>query len=921
MMHAQIKIAVIVVAILVLIGSAGTKTMNLLTMVSAASAAETAGKASATEDDWKPPKIPAFPGAEGYGAVSRGGRGGKVIKVTNLNPKGPGSLQWACRQDHPRIVIFEVSGVITPVNRSKGKNWLSIKKDRMTIAGQTAPGGGIVIQGSISSYRPANASGEDYGGKGIINHDLIMRFMRGRPISPGGGRGANLRGLEMSKSVRMILDHVSCSWSTDDCCCPGNRFVTIQWSAIEESDVHLEGDEPHNFAMLMSGKDPQERSIHHTLIANHRERTPACGTGPTDWRNNVIYNGGGGGFSYTKEPISIVGNYTKPGPAGLIGARLYIPPLTWGWPTLGFRKVKQVYVDGNYWDMEGGYSEPWKRGGKKPANVVAKDHDWPKVTTHTGEEAYELVLAHAGCLPRDAVGKRTIAEVRTRTGCRGFHGTASGLFEGLKAGKVPVDTDNDGMPDAWEKVHTLDPDDTSDGNKIVPAGASPGDRHKDYTYIEYYINELADLRIAEAMTKARLDRSPPKPWDKPADELSPGSTPHKSLDDIVKAISETTVEKKYHISPGWYAVQQLSRMGEKAKPAVAELAKIMEESNDSQKIAFAAWALGAIGLPAKEVIPAMIRCLEKEQNTKWAKYSFCPRGFIAWALGRIGPEAKEAAPNLAKLIHGKDLRARWPSVWALSRMGPGAEPAMAELLKVLDGGSQYTRAHAVDALAGIGEPAVQGLISAMRRAKGGSAAKALGLIGPKAKAAVPALTKALSSTDKRSRAQAALALGRIDPEAAAEAVVGLLTDQEYSVRHYAVRALGICGPRAASAISALEKALGDERKEIRRAAALALGDMGKAAVPTLIKAIKHESVLVRKYAARALGNTGDAGAVDALAKALDDKNAEVRRESVWSLALLGPTAGKASRILNKAAQEDPDYVVRYAAGEALKLVK
>src|SRR5687767_2909688 len=139
--------------------------------------------------------LKAFPGAEGWGAVSRGGRGGRVIKVTNLDASGPGSLAEACAADGPRIVVFEVSGVI--------RGNIRITKPNITIAGQTAPGAGITIEGVISSY--------DYG-----VHDVIIRQLRVRRRRDigAGGDCIQIGGLGRAKTgtYNIMLDHLSLSW-------------------------------------------------------------------------------------------------------------------------------------------------------------------------------------------------------------------------------------------------------------------------------------------------------------------------------------------------------------------------------------------------------------------------------------------------------------------------------------------------------------------------------------------------------------------------------------------------------------------------------------------------------------------------------------------------------------------------------------
>src|SRR5262245_263844 len=100
---------------------------------------------------------PAFPGAEGFGAETVGGRGGVVLEVTNLNDSGPGSLRQAIEVRGPRIVVFRVDGTI------ENKSPLQIEHPHLTIAGQSAPGGGITLRGEEVR---------------VQTHDVVIRHLR-----------------------------------------------------------------------------------------------------------------------------------------------------------------------------------------------------------------------------------------------------------------------------------------------------------------------------------------------------------------------------------------------------------------------------------------------------------------------------------------------------------------------------------------------------------------------------------------------------------------------------------------------------------------------------------------------------------------------------------------------------------------------
>jgi len=416
--------------------------------------------------------LPAFPGAQGFGCYTPGGRGGRVIKVTNLNTSGPGSFQAACSESGPRIVVFDTSGVIPgPVNIAHG---------RVTIAGQTAPGAGITVKGKFSA-----ASGREY------LEDIVVRFVRVRPAPSTDGDGSSDDAVQFNQVRRCVLDHLSCSWSTDENIgMYMSQESTVQWCTVEESDVvgHYKGR--HNYGML-SGPEGGRVSVHHNLFANNGRRNPAIANGPSDIRNNVVYNFRDG-FLHDNPPnmngFNLVGNYYRRGPS-----ENDIFPFC-------FRDWVFYYLRDNYVDGVGVVDNPWEHENEFRGFQVYMHHGvrserefaTPPVTTHSCLEAYELVLEKAGCLPRDTVSRRTINEVKTRTGAWGRHDPGD-LMAGLSAKPAPKDSDSDGMPDAWEEQNGLNPGNSSDNNKVMKSG---------YTAIEEYCNLLAEKIIT---TEGRPD--------------------------------------------------------------------------------------------------------------------------------------------------------------------------------------------------------------------------------------------------------------------------------------------------------------------------------------------------------------------------------------------------------------------------------
>ena len=357
----------------------------------------------------------AFPGAEGFGAFARGGRGGDVYTVTNLTDWGPGSLRYGIQTaSGPRTIVFALSGLI------KLNSNLSVDKDYITIAGQTAPGDGICLRD---------------GAFEIKGDHVIVRYIRSR-LGDEAGREADA--ISIVRGHHIILDHCSASWSVDECfsCSTGDEgaidSVTVQWSIISEAlenSIHEKG--AHSYGALIRGCYGAKYTYHHNLFAHNRSRNPRPGNYDEntylldpeglqfDFRNNVMYNWKGSRPGYDGDSESVcrynyVGNYGKPGPNSDISGYAY---------SAGCKHFR-AYYEGNYFfgevpaDQWGlvNFSGSWTLEEK---SNYKRSEPFPTgpIVTESAQDAFDHVMAHAGASKvRDTVDSRVINDVLSGTG-------------------------------------------------------------------------------------------------------------------------------------------------------------------------------------------------------------------------------------------------------------------------------------------------------------------------------------------------------------------------------------------------------------------------------------------------------------------------------------------------------------------------
>lgn len=410
----------------------------LLTSIAVSSCSPVGGQ---TEGGGQPPaRAKAFPNATGHGAATLGGFKGKIIQVTTVSDRITGSLRACLEATGPRTCVFRVGGVFRFVGTPP-----AIRNPYLTIAGQTAPGGGVTIahDGSSESRTPLLIKN---------TNDVIVRHVRVRNDRIGGEKESE-DSITIENSKYVIIDHVSASWARDEIIngYGNNDFITISNSMFSY------GIPRHDKCALL-GSDPknaQKFSFIGNLCAHNGDRNPDINFKPAscvEVVNNVFYNAVSEFAeiweSYGGTPVSIVGNSFKAGSDTTDGSVGIIRQ------TIGSTGMSRIYLHDN--QFFGSFTQI------DPSVAVALRNSPPcplTITPLSANAAYTSVLAKSGAWPRDLIDVQVVSDVMNGTG---QIVSLPGSIPPLAAGTAYPDSDKDGMDDRWEaangaKVGVLDP--------------------------------------------------------------------------------------------------------------------------------------------------------------------------------------------------------------------------------------------------------------------------------------------------------------------------------------------------------------------------------------------------------------------------------------------------------------------------------
>ena len=411
----------------------------------------------------------AFPEAEGFGRFATGARtnlgSASVYHVTNLNDSGAGSFRDAVSQAN-RFVVFDVGGVVT-------LNSVAVISSNVTIAGQTAPGG-FAVYGDRLAFNGAN--------------NTVSRYIAVRK----GEAGTREDSVSLSRGSNMIFDHMSVTWGVDETFSmnPDSGQVidniTIQNTVIAQGLDRL----GHSAGGLMTLGEGSRFSIIKSLFADNVTRNPKV-RGENEFINNVIYGYETAGYIMgdtvnMSSHANAIGNYFIEGPVD--GSS----PFASGTPQF------EIYGADNWVDGDRDGLLDGSRITTYPgATVAATPFAFPTTASMTAQQAVSFVTQHAGpTITRDEVDTRIMQGVLSYGTLGGVILRDTDLFPTFAAPRVAfgrlADTDNDGMPDGWERSRGLNPASATDW-KTLSGG---------YTNLELYLNELGANETASRWTVA-----------------------------------------------------------------------------------------------------------------------------------------------------------------------------------------------------------------------------------------------------------------------------------------------------------------------------------------------------------------------------------------------------------------------------------
>jgi hypothetical protein len=343
--------------------------------------------------------------------------------VTTLAPTGPGSLTAALQRVGPRIIVFEVGGVI---DLAGGR--FEVRLPFVTIAGQTAPSPGITIV---------------RGGFSIRTHDVVLQHIR---VRPGENGRAKMSGWEVDAistgdgAYNVIVDHCSATWGTDEnLSASGTRFmgatpddwrgftshvITFSNNIVAEGlseSTHAEGE--HSKGGLIHDNVTSMAIIGNLYFSNIDRHPLFKGGARGVVVNNYVANFGRwamrynlssdewAGYTYQTGQMAIVGNVVMPGPSSPAG----VPLLR----VNGVGAVEVHVADNIARAADGADALPVGGESVALATVTAEPPLWPPgLTALPAAEVAESIRLNVGARPwdRDAIDARIVEQALTGGG-------------------------------------------------------------------------------------------------------------------------------------------------------------------------------------------------------------------------------------------------------------------------------------------------------------------------------------------------------------------------------------------------------------------------------------------------------------------------------------------------------------------------